>query len=142
MRPGPGFRPGLGSPDGGEGSAKRSGVIARCGRGAIAIPISRRRVRCWGPSFPHIAPQFMVLDTHRDAAIAQRGKFACRRISMSLDSDVIVDRRRIRRKLTFWRVLAVAIAIAAMAAIGMLATPTGRGAFTSSGSIARISIDG
>ena len=25
---------------------------------------------------------------------------------MSLDSDVIVDRRRIRRKLTFWRVVA------------------------------------
>ena len=25
---------------------------------------------------------------------------------MSLDSDVIVDRRRIRRKLTFWRVAA------------------------------------
>ena len=31
---------------------------------------------------------------------------------MSLDSDVIVDRRRIRRKLTFWRVLAVVLAIA------------------------------
>ena len=33
---------------------------------------------------------------------------------MSLDSDVIVDRRRIRRKLTFWRVAAVLIAIAAI----------------------------
>ena len=32
---------------------------------------------------------------------------------MSLDSDVIVDRRRIRRKLTFWRVLAVLLAVAA-----------------------------
>lgn len=28
---------------------------------------------------------------------------------MSLDSDVIVDRRRLRRKLTFWRVVAVLI---------------------------------
>jgi len=33
---------------------------------------------------------------------------------MSLDSDVIVDRRRIRRKLTFWRVAAVVVAIAAV----------------------------
>jgi protease IV len=31
---------------------------------------------------------------------------------MSLDTDSIVDRRRLRRKLTFWRVLAVLIAIA------------------------------
>src|SRR5689334_24826208 len=61
---------------------------------------------------------------------------------MSLDSDVIVDRRRIRRKLTFWRVLAVIIAIGAIAVIGMLATPGGRGAFTTSGSIARINIEG
>jgi protease-4 len=61
---------------------------------------------------------------------------------MSLDSDVIVDRRRIRRKLTFWRVLAVIIAIGAIAVIGMLATPGGRGAFTITGSIARVNIEG
>ena len=61
---------------------------------------------------------------------------------MSLDSDVIVDRRRICRKLTFWRVLAVIIAIVGIAVIGMLASPGGRGTFTSSGSIARINIEG
>jgi protease-4 len=61
---------------------------------------------------------------------------------MSLDSDVIVDRRRIRRKLTFWRVLAVIIAIGAIAVIGTLASPGARGTFTSSGSIARINIEG
>jgi protease-4 len=61
---------------------------------------------------------------------------------MSLDSDVIVDRRKIRRKLTFWRVLAVVIAIAAIAVIGMLLSPGGRGAFTSAGSIARVNIEG
>ncbi len=33
---------------------------------------------------------------------------------MSLDADAIVDRRRLRRKLTFWRVMAVLIAIAAV----------------------------
>ena len=27
---------------------------------------------------------------------------------MSLDADLIVDRRRMRRKLTFWRVVAIA----------------------------------
>jgi len=61
---------------------------------------------------------------------------------MSLDSDVIVDRRRIRRKLTFWRVLAIVIAIGAIAVIGTLASPGGRSAFTTSGSIARINIEG
>jgi protease-4 len=61
---------------------------------------------------------------------------------MSLDSDVIVDRRRIRRKLTFWRVVAALAVIAAIATIGVAATPGGRSAFAASGSIARIQIDG
>jgi protease IV len=60
---------------------------------------------------------------------------------MSLDSDVIVDRRRIRRKLTFWRVVAALIAIAAVVTVGLIATPGGRG-LTSAGSIARINIEG
>jgi protease-4 len=33
---------------------------------------------------------------------------------MSLDADLIVDRRRMRRKLTFWRVFSVLILIAAI----------------------------
>jgi protease IV len=61
---------------------------------------------------------------------------------MSLDSDVIVDRRRIRRKLTFWRVAAAMLAIAAVVAIGVIATPGGRNALTASGSIARVTIEG
>ena len=36
---------------------------------------------------------------------------------MSLDADLIVDRRRMRRKLTFWRVLAVFVAIVAIVAL-------------------------
>ena len=60
---------------------------------------------------------------------------------MSLDSDVIVDRRRICRKLTFWRVIAALLAIAAVATAGVLATPDARNAF-STGSIARVHIDG
>jgi protease IV len=63
-------------------------------------------------------------------------------LSMSLDSDVIVDRRRIRRKLTFWRVAAALIAIAAILTVGLLATPGGRGTLTTAGSIARINIEG
>jgi protease-4 len=61
---------------------------------------------------------------------------------MSLDSDVIVDRRRIRRKLTFWRVVAALVTIAAIVTIGLVASPGGRGTLTSAGSIARINIDG
>jgi protease-4 len=61
---------------------------------------------------------------------------------MSLDSDVIVDRRRMRRKLTFWRVTAAVVAIVAVVAIGVFATPSGRGALTASSAIARIHIDG
>src|ERR1700732_2649123 len=61
---------------------------------------------------------------------------------MSLDSDVIVDRRRIRRKLTFWRVVAALLAIAAIVTVGVVATPGGRNALATSGSIARVNIEG
>jgi protease IV len=61
---------------------------------------------------------------------------------MSLDSDVIVDRRRIRRKLTFWRVAAALIAIAAIVTIGLIAAPDGKTGLTAAGSIARINIEG
>ena len=61
---------------------------------------------------------------------------------MSLDSDVIVDRRRIRRKLTFWRVTAAVVAIAAIVGIAVFATPGVRSAFTTSRAIARVHIDG
>src|ERR1700754_97202 len=61
---------------------------------------------------------------------------------MSLDSDIIVDRRRIRRKLTFWRVVAALIAIVAIAGFALIATPGARGSFASAGSIARVQIDG
>ena len=59
---------------------------------------------------------------------------------MSLDSDVIVDRRRIRRKLTFWRVAAALVAIAAIIAVGLLVSSGGR--LAASGSIARVTIEG
>jgi protease-4 len=61
---------------------------------------------------------------------------------MSLDSDIIVDRRRIRRKLTFWRVVAALVAIVAIAGVALVAAPATRGTFTSAGSIARVKIDG
>jgi protease-4 len=61
---------------------------------------------------------------------------------MSLDSDVIVDRRRIRRKLTFWRVVAALVAVVAIVSVGAMVTPAGRGAFSNAGSIARINIEG
>ncbi|MBO4222968.1 signal peptide peptidase SppA [Bradyrhizobium neotropicale] len=60
---------------------------------------------------------------------------------MSLDSDVIVDRRRIRRKLTFWRVAAAVVAVAALVGVGVIVAG-GRGSLTTAGSIARINIEG
>ena len=60
---------------------------------------------------------------------------------MSLDSDVIVDRRRIRRKLTFWRVAAAVVAIAAVVTVGVIAAG-GRSSLSTVGSIARVNIEG
>jgi protease IV len=60
---------------------------------------------------------------------------------MSLDADAIVDRRRIRRKLTFWRFSALAIALLAIAGAVWLFTPGNR--FSTSGAfIARVKLQG
>src|SRR5947209_6295573 len=61
---------------------------------------------------------------------------------MSLDSDIIVDRRGIRPKLTCCRVMAAVIAPAAIAGFALIATPGARGSFASAGSIARVEIEG
>ena len=58
---------------------------------------------------------------------------------MSLDADHIVDRRRMRRKLTFWRVLAVFVAVVAVVGGGVfLATGRTGMAGAPSGTIARV----
>lgn len=60
----------------------------------------------------------------------------------SLDADQIVDRRRMRRKLTFWRAVAV---LALVLAVGGVAYVSQRGGLTegvTAGSIARIKISG
>jgi protease-4 len=61
---------------------------------------------------------------------------------MSLDADYIVDRRRMRRKLTFWRV--VAIGLVAIAVVGTaLATRAPNGFISGAGPyIARVTIEG
>src|SRR5262249_58125360 len=56
--------------------------------------------------------------------------------------DVIVDRRRIRRKLTFWRVFAALVVIGALVTIGLIVAPGARGSLATTGSIARVKIDG
>jgi protease-4 len=63
---------------------------------------------------------------------------------MSLDADQIVDRRRMRRKLTFWRILAVVLAIGAVIGLGAAARTPGLGLLSGQpgASIARISITG
>ncbi len=61
---------------------------------------------------------------------------------MSFDADLIVDRRRMRRKLTFWRVVTVLVVIVAVVGAGLAFS--NRGAITGGpgGGIARITIDG
>ena len=56
----------------------------------------------------------------------------------SLQADALVDRRRLRRRLTFWRVLAFGFAAVAVTAITLRAT----GALTGGRQIARIEISG
>ncbi len=58
---------------------------------------------------------------------------------MSLDADSIVDRRRMRRKLTFWRVLAIVVIVLAIVGLaGFMSNRTGfAGAY-----IARVTIQG
>ena len=60
---------------------------------------------------------------------------------MSLESDVIVDRRRLRRKLSFWRVASALIAVVAVVAVGVYATPSGR-KLTGASAIERVNIEG
>jgi protease-4 len=63
---------------------------------------------------------------------------------MALDADIIVDRRRMRRKLTFWRVFAVLLAICAVVAVGAALHAPGTALLTgtSGSSIARVTIAG
>ena len=63
---------------------------------------------------------------------------------MALDADTIVDRRRMRRKLTFWRVFAILIVIGAVVAVGAALRVPGTDVLTgqASGAIARVTITG
>ena len=61
---------------------------------------------------------------------------------MSLDADHIVDRRRMRRKLTFWRVATVLVVTAAVVAAATVLTRSNLTASTGSGWIARINFQG
>src|SRR5277367_4674185 len=60
---------------------------------------------------------------------------------MSLDADLIADRRRIRRKLTFWRVTAIALIILGIAGVGV-ATSNRIGLLGVRPYIARVTISG
>ncbi len=60
---------------------------------------------------------------------------------MSLDADLIVDRRRMRRKLTFWRVVAIVVAIAAIGALAAAVAPRNIGT-PGLRQIARVNISG
>jgi protease-4 len=62
---------------------------------------------------------------------------------MSLDTDHIVDRRRMRRKLTFWRALAVLVAIVAVVGIAAMFRGSSAGLVQPTGpQISRVTIRG
>jgi protease-4 len=60
---------------------------------------------------------------------------------MSLDADAIVDRRRMRRKLTFWRVSALLVALAALIGATVMLAPGSR-LLPSADYIARVTVQG
>jgi len=60
---------------------------------------------------------------------------------MSFDADAIVDRRRMRRKLTFWRVSAILVVLIAIVGAGFALVPGSRLAPTAN-YIARIKVQG
>src|SRR5262249_37474917 len=60
---------------------------------------------------------------------------------MPLDTDAIVDRRRLRRKLTFWRVLGFLSGVGGVVAAAAVLAER-RGGLGTSGSIARLTIQG
>ncbi|MCA0406106.1 MAG: signal peptide peptidase SppA [Proteobacteria bacterium] len=59
---------------------------------------------------------------------------------MNLESDLMVDRRRLRRQLTFWRVLAIVVALAGVVALGLVWS--GAAPNRARPHVARITIDG
>jgi protease-4 len=60
---------------------------------------------------------------------------------MSFEADAIVDRRRMRRKLTFWRVTAVLVVLVAVVGAGLALVPGSR-FMPATAAIARIKISG
>ena len=60
---------------------------------------------------------------------------------MALDADAIIDRRRLRRKVVFWRIVAVLVAVVAVIAGGYFSGAFG-GLSKRSAHIARLEISG
>jgi protease IV len=60
---------------------------------------------------------------------------------MSFDADAIVDRRRMRRKLTFWRVTAILVVLIAVVGAGFALVPGSR-FMPATAAIARIKVQG
>jgi protease-4 len=61
---------------------------------------------------------------------------------MSLDADAIVDRRRLRRKLTYWRVSVLVIALAAIVGSAWVLVPGSRLMSPAGAYVARVKIQG
>src|SRR5262249_21445174 len=99
------------------------------GGGETAPPAYASHPRMWDfcrlvtPSFATIAVRCCWRLTRCGPPSHASPESQSKRHAMSLDADHIVDRRRMRRKLTFWRALAVAVAIVAIGAFAVLRGP-------------------
>jgi len=94
---------------------------------------------------PRVLPGASFLDMALPQSVGYnsrtRSGTECEDKRMSLDADAIVDRRRLRRKLTFWRVAAVVIVLVAVGFGVAMLTP-GSGIKPGDEAIARIRIQG
>lgn len=61
---------------------------------------------------------------------------------MSLETEALLDRRRLRRSMSFWRAAAVLTGVLALAVVGVLAGGETEGGFFERRQIARVSIEG
>jgi protease-4 len=63
-------------------------------------------------------------------------------VPVSLETEAVLDRRRLRRRMSLWRALAVVAVVAALGALGIASTSTDGGGLLERPQIARVTVEG